>query len=61
VWDVSVFRYLLQRYPTFEVSVAGQEMMPEAASATPQQVQLRVAVLAKAATEARSPGILVFS
>jgi hypothetical protein len=27
VWDVSIFRYLLQRYPAFEVSRVGQEMM----------------------------------
>jgi hypothetical protein len=32
VWDVSVFRHLLQRYPTSKVSGAGQEMMVEAAS-----------------------------
>jgi hypothetical protein len=34
VWDVSIFRYLLQRYPSFEVSRAGQEMMVQAASMT---------------------------
>ena len=32
VWDVSVFRYLPQWYPAFEVSIDGQEMMVQAAS-----------------------------
>jgi hypothetical protein len=34
VWDVCVFRYLLQRYSSFEVSRAGQEMMVQEASTT---------------------------
>jgi hypothetical protein len=34
VWDVSIFRHLLQRYRTIEVSGAGQEIMVHAPSST---------------------------
>jgi hypothetical protein len=34
VWDVSVFRHLLQGYPVFKVWGAGQEMLVEVASST---------------------------
>lgn len=34
VWDIFVFRYLHQRHPVIEVSVAGQRIMVEVASTT---------------------------
>jgi hypothetical protein len=34
IWDVSIFRHILQWYLAFQVSGAGQEMIVEATSST---------------------------